>query len=95
MTDRTRAIILIVLAVLLVPVLVLFVLAVSIAAALWASAQIYGGNHEGISDLLLGALFIVTFCLLWGGTFKAVVEPLCRLVRYKYWPRVRKSRPSR
>jgi hypothetical protein len=95
MTDRTKTIILIVVAVLLAPVPVLFLLAVSFAAGMWASARIYGGNHEGISDLLSFGLSVVIFCLLWAGTFKAVVEPLYRLLRFKYWPRVRKSHSSR
>lgn len=91
MTDRAKTIILIVLAVLLVPALVLFLLAVSLAAATWLSARIYGGDNEGVSDLLSGGLAVVIFCLLWGGTFKAVVEPSYRLLRFKYRPRVRKS----
>lgn len=95
MTDRAKAITLIVLAVLLTPVLVLFLLAVSCAVGFWLSARIYGGYHEGYSDLLSGGLSFVIFLLLWGGTLKAVLEPVWRLLRSKYWPRVRKSHSSR
>ena len=80
MTDRTKAF---VLAALLAPVLVPFLLAVSFMAGQFLCARIYSGDHEGISDLcgIVSTLFI--FFLLLVGAVAAVVVPLHRLLRFK------------
>jgi hypothetical protein len=95
MTDRTKTIILIVLAVLLAPVLVLLLLAVSAAAGELLCGRIYRGGHEGIRDFCGIASTFIIFPPLLFGAVAGVVVPLHRLLRLKHGPGVRKSDPSR
>jgi uncharacterized membrane protein YbhN (UPF0104 family) len=95
MTNGTRTVILYTLAVLLAPVLILFLLAVSFTAGELLCARIYRGSHEGISDLCGIVSTLVIFFVLLVGSVAAVVVPAHRLLRLKYGLGVRKSDPSR